>query len=480
MYLYKMITQKEFKKKYLKALLDKNAAVFAGAGLSIESGMVNWKELLREIAADIGLDIEKETDLIAVAQYHKNERISRATINQEIIEHFTKNIQLNNKHMLLSRLPIKWFWTTNYDPLIEESLLKANKKVDIKITQENLATNKPKTDAIVYKMHGDVNHPSTAVVTKDDYESYNLNRQLFTTTLQGDLISKTFLFIGFSFEDPNLEYILGRIRILLGENTREHFAFFKRVSRKDYKSTKDYKYAQVKQELRIKDLKRYSIFSVLVDRYDEIDEILADLEKLYYLNKIFISGSAENYGNWKIENAIELMHNLSSQLIKEEFKIVSGFGLGVGSIVINGALSEIYKSKFGNSAEYLELKPFPQIASGGIKLPELWESYRQEMISKCGTAIFLFGNKKGRDEKIIEANGVYREYEIAKEKGLLIIPIGSTGFVAKEIFDEIKKDIMKYSYLKKYLKVLENSQNIKEIVESIVQIIASETNEYLN
>ncbi|MCL5027562.1 MAG: SIR2 family protein [Bacteroidetes bacterium] len=475
-----MITQKEFKKKYLKALLDNNAALFAGAGLSVESGMVNWKELLKEIAEDIGLDIKKETDLVAVAQYHKNERIGRATINQEIIEHFTEDIKLNNKHLLLTRLPIKWYWTTNYDQLIEEALINANKKIDVKITQENLATNKPKTDVIVYKMHGDVNHPSSAVVTKDDYESYNLKRQLFTTTLQGDLISKTFLFIGFSFEDPNLEYILSRIRILLGENTREHFAFFKRVNRKDFDKLQDFKYAQVKQELRIKDLKRYSIFSVLVDSYDEIDEILADIEKLYYLNKVFISGSAESYEDWDYKNAIELMHKLSEQLIKSEFKIVTGFGLGVGSIVINGALSEIYKSKFGNSADYLELKPFPQISSGGIKLSELWESYRQEMISKCGIAIFLFGNKKGEDEKIIDANGVYREYEIAKDKDLIIIPIGSTGFAAQKIFDEIKRDIKKYPYLKKYLKVLQNSKNTKEIIGSIVQIITSETKEYLN
>ena len=450
-----MVTQREFKKKYLKALHNNNAALFAGAGLSIESGMVNWKELLKEIAEDIGLDIEKEADLVAVAQYHKNERISRATINQEIIEHFTKSINLNNKHLLLSRLPIKWYWTTNYDQLIEQALTKANKNIDVKITQENLATNKPKTDVIVYKMHGDVNHPSSAVVTKDDYELYNLNRQLFTTTLQGDLISKTSLFIGFSFDDPNLEYILSRIRILLGENTREHFAFFKKVNRKDFDKLQNFKYAQVKQDLRIKDLKRYSIFSVLVDSYNEIDKILADIEKLYYLNRVFISGSAESYGDWDYKNGIELMHKLSEQLIKREFKIVSGFGQGVGSIVINGALSEIYKSKFGNSAEYLELKPFPQITSGEKKLPDLWESYRQEMISKCGIAIFLFGNKKGEDEKIIDANGVYREYEISKEKGLIIIPIGSTGFVAKKIFDEIKRDKKKYPYLNKYWKVLQ-------------------------
>ena len=50
-------------------------------------------------------------------------------------------------------------------------------------------------------MHGDVERPTDAVLTKDDYERYDMKRPLFRTALQGDLISKTFLFVGFSFED---------------------------------------------------------------------------------------------------------------------------------------------------------------------------------------------------------------------------------------------------------------------------------------
>jgi len=461
---------RHFKKRFLEALSDDTAAIFAGAGLSASSGHVNWRELLREVADEIGLDVNKEADLVAVAQYYRNEKGSRSRINQEIINQFTKDAEITENHKILSRLPIKHYWTTNYDTLIEESLRENNKKIDVKITSENLAINVPKRNVIVYKMHGDISQPENAVITKDDYESYNTNRQLFTTTLQGDLISKTFLFIGISFNDPNLDYILSRIRVLLGENTREHFAFFKKTKERDYPSIKEYQYASIKQELKLKDLKRYSIHAVLVDTYEQITEILSDIEKLNNLNSVFVSGSAEAYGTWEQSEALNFMHNLAKALISNGKKIVSGYGYGVGNYIINGALSEIHASKFKNINEYLDLRPFPQMASQDINLENLWELYRKSMISCSGISIFLFGNKR-KDKQIINADGVYREFKIAKEKHLFIIPVGSTGFTAKRIFDEIKSDIDKYSYLKKHLGDLEKGNKSKDMIKCIMKII---------
>jgi hypothetical protein len=48
-------------------------------------------------------------------------------------------------------------------------------------------------------MHGDIDRPDEAVVTKDDYEKYSRDREPFITALAGDLVKKTFLFLGFSF-----------------------------------------------------------------------------------------------------------------------------------------------------------------------------------------------------------------------------------------------------------------------------------------
>jgi hypothetical protein len=139
----------------------------------------------------------------------------RIVIIEEILNAFTKNVFQNENVSILTRLPISTYWTTNYDHLIEDNICANNRKADIKIVQENLATNLSDRDAIVYKMHGDVLLPNQTVLIKDDYETFNLKRGLFATALKGDLISKTFLFVGFSFEDPNLNSVLARIKTLL-------------------------------------------------------------------------------------------------------------------------------------------------------------------------------------------------------------------------------------------------------------------------
>ncbi|NEH60951.1 hypothetical protein GR198_35210, partial [Rhizobium leguminosarum] len=63
-----------FADRYLKDIKDENAAIFAGAGLSVGTGLVNWKGLLKDTADELGLNVDKEYDLIALAQYYENEK----------------------------------------------------------------------------------------------------------------------------------------------------------------------------------------------------------------------------------------------------------------------------------------------------------------------------------------------------------------------------------------------------------------------
>ncbi len=427
-----------FIKEFVKDLAENNVAVFAGAGMSKSAGFVNWADLLRDIATELGLSVDKEHDLISLAQYHVNENRGKARINKKILEEFAQEAEATENHKILARLPVTTFWTTNYDTLIEDSLKTANKVVDIKHQVKQLANTRPKRDVVIYKMHGDVHHPADAIITKEQYESYYKTHESFVTTLSGDLISKTFLFIGFSFTDPNLDYVLSRLNIQFGEDSRQHYCFIKKQS-KDKDDEEIFKYNLRKQELMINDLMRYKIKTILVEEYSDITEILKEIERRFRKKTIFISGSAEEYGAWNRNEAQSFIHSLSKNIVSAGFRIINGFGWGVGSAVINGALEAVYERPDRYSEDQLIMRPFPQFETGEKKLPALWEEYRQRMISLAGIAVFIFGNKDDGKGKIISANGVKREFEIAISQGLIPIPIAATGYITKEVFDEIIK-----------------------------------------
>ena len=127
--------QKQFIKDYIIEINSGDAAIFAGAGLSASSGFVNWKELLRDLAVELKLDIEKEHDLISIAQYHFN-RFKRGKINNKIINEFSSLKVGGENHKILSRIGIDTFWTTNYDQLIEKALEAEGKTVEKKLDKK--------------------------------------------------------------------------------------------------------------------------------------------------------------------------------------------------------------------------------------------------------------------------------------------------------------------------------------------------------
>ncbi|MGD6903407.1 SIR2 family protein [Bacillus infantis] len=468
---------REFLRTYVKAIQDSNAAIFAGAGLSRPAGYVDWKELLREVAEDLQLNIDQEADLIALAQYHVNEFNGRGKINQILIDEFTKSVTTTENHKILSLLPINTYWTTNYDQLIESNLATAGKKVDKKMTPENLSYSVPGSDATVYKMHGDSTLPHDAVLTKDDFEGYDQKRELFSTALRGDLVSKTFLFIGFSFDDPNLSQILSKIRILLNENTRTHYCLMKKVNIDDYKTEEDFLYAEIKQDLKIKDLKRYGIKVLLVDDYPDVTNLLQHISSLVLRKNVFVSGSASNYGKWGEAKTFEFSTSLSKALIKNNNNIVSGFGLGIGSCIISGALEELYSSDNKRVEDRLKCRPFPQMTTGEISRSELWTKYRKEMLTTVGVSVFIFGNKIDKDSKeIIDATGMIEEFDISIANGAIPIPVGATGFTSNKLWSKVINNFDKYVGIEElkslYDDLGDESKTPEELIETIIKIIS--------
>lgn len=166
------------------------------------------------------------------------------------------------------------------------------------------------------------------------------------------------------------------------------------------------------------------------------------------------------------------IHKLSKELIKNNFNIVSGFGLGVGSCVISGALEELYMNQGTIDDERLILRPFPQ----GEKGKAQWEKYRKDMIARTGISIFIYGNKE-EDGKLVSAGGVQSEFNISRQQTNHLVPVGATGYVAKELWDEVNKNFDRYypnadNKLKEMFKELNDEKlTIDELIVKILDFV---------
>lgn len=373
------VSREQFYRLFSKALDERSAGLFVGAGLSAAVGYPAWKAFLREVAEELELEIDRESDLLSLAQFHVTRNQSRNRLNELIRNEFEPEKPLHDNHRLIASLPIETVWTTNYDRLLERAYAEARKKADVKRSSPDLSSNLRGRDVTVYKMHGDVGQAHEVVITKEDYELYSSDakRGLFTLALQGDLVNKTLLFLGFSLEDPNIDYILGRIRSLLGDNQRNHFCIMKwpqppGTSEPEFSEKKaQYDYDLRRLQLRVSDLKRYGIQVVRIDGYAEITDILRHLNLIAHRNSIAVCGSAHDFLPFGESRLRGFAYTLGKKLIEAQFNLVSGLGKGIGGDVLLGALESVYHDNEAVPGDRIVMRPFPLLPLGNPQRAEI-------------------------------------------------------------------------------------------------------------
>lgn len=126
-------------------------------------------------------------------------------------------------------------------------------------------------------------------------------------------------------------------------------------------------------------------------------------------------------------------------IAERQKRLISGFGLVVGSAALSGALGVILRQATPNLEKSLLLRPFPEQAPAGLDMPTFQKRYRDGMIQQAGLCIFIAGLKTGSGKKPITADGVLEEFESAKLLGRIIVPIGATGGAAEKIWDRLNK-----------------------------------------
>lgn len=99
--------------------------------------------------------------------------------------------------------------TTNYDSLLEDSAA-INSRIYRVVSQDSDLLSKS-SERYIIKMHGDLELPETIVLKESDYIDYEQKHPLISTFIRSLLVNHTFVFLGYSLNDYNLNLIIGWI-----------------------------------------------------------------------------------------------------------------------------------------------------------------------------------------------------------------------------------------------------------------------------
>ena len=427
--------------------------IFVGAGLSKPAGLPEWKQLVAPYAKELGLDVNKENPLRIMQYFAANNQANLSRL-KERLRIMVKKAKVQPTHRLLARMRLPRIWTTNYDELLETAYRDEGQKPEVISTDDQLSNASYLLPQII-KMHGDLTM-SSIILLEEDYELYELTRHNILALFQQDFRSCSMLFLGVSFDDPNLRKVAASLRITDGR-LHPHYLLTARSSR-----------FINKHERRIyslwkKDLARFNVTVIELRSFDEIESFLLRLIKYVFGTEVVILGSFRN------DSYNLLCKKLGEELARKDFNIYSGGGQYAGTVVAEGAWEHFKKRG---------IKPYEKIEfifreGGGSSNPqkgrityigEDLDEMRKHLISSDRICIVLGGGE-----------GTKTEVTIARYKGCPVVPVGITGGTAQKVWEEERYRYQKdrdFKSMQSTFKLL-NKINVKlpKIINATIKLV---------
>ncbi len=216
------------------AINTKKLVVFAGSGISVDSGVPSWGKLIEEIKKELDLP-ENENDYLKIPQIYYNERQEKEYVEKirSILGH--KKLKYNEIHEEIFELNPEHILTTNFEDLLEQVLNK--KSLPFSVVKQDVDLPYSDNTKLLVKVHGDLDN-SDFVLKEDDYLNYSKSHPLIEAFINSVFASKVVLFIGYSFSDYNLKQIVQNVRNILGNNFQN--AYLLSVDKNIHLSHKQY------------------------------------------------------------------------------------------------------------------------------------------------------------------------------------------------------------------------------------------------
>lgn len=406
------------------ALHREHGAYFLGSGVSAGSGLPDWTGLLQTLARPLGLTLKPDDDLPLIAQYCVNADLgNRAPLIARIRRALSKTTKQNAYHELIARTNVRLFWTTNYDTLLEDALV-ATMPVAVRVNDADLAHGVRLFEAEVLKPHGCLRRSPLEeyVATREDYEDFAVRRPAMVSRLRDDLLHRTFLFVGYSYRDPNIATALVEVRRLARGHAPEHFMILRREPGPRRR----------RHELWAQDLRRVGIRVVFINDHGELTHALDRISRRSRGRSVFITGSHAPTAKDKIR-AGALGQALAAQ---DDLELLDGQSDGIGRAALEafGEACVTGRKDLSSRIHYFP-NPYsfnPAFADDKNLLPMLKQA-RASLMRAAHTLVVFDGGM-----------GTRAEVEVARAMGCRIVPVpgGANGFARELLRDpDIAKDL---------------------------------------
>jgi SIR2-like domain len=441
---YGPLSVEDFIDRYAAWVEARTAVVLAGAGVSHDAKFPAWGPLVQPFARQIGLSKKAMgTDYpFVVEAYTQHAPSGGQSLLDALVKKMrsVRNPQPTELHRLLAELPIDEYWTTNYDTLLDEAVNGTTVRSDDQLAGLSGGGRR------VLKMHGHitldgraVEPPLGIVLSRSDYENYARTHPRFWHLLQAQFLTRNFLFVGFSFNDPNLLHVLRIVRDYAPDQHREHFVFL---------TAPDNRY----EELRRSDLARTGVHTVELSVHSELPDVLRRLIARCRPARLLIIGSSTDhptvtgpgtYATAPLDPALRATAEaLGVRLAATPTRLVTSGPLGGA---IGYAMMNILQSEDRYDANRLSVVR-------RVKAARLEND--DPLTTRFGSMVFTAeGTDDLRDRALHDVRavlvigggtGTRNEVERASEAGHDIIGLPSAGGVGREIWTEMNANLGSY------------------------------------
>lgn len=199
---------------------ERQLVLFIGAGVSAGAGVDTWKGLLDNLAVEAEFtdeqrellrskDLRDQATLIEAALHETSD-----SFKKRVADRIGERRHYSLTHGLLASLPSKEAVTTNFDELFEDAVGRDAIAV--------LPKDPRNTDGrLLLKLHGSIDRHEEMILTRADYLRMPRQYGALMGLVQGLLMMRKMVFVGYSLSDEDFHELLDEVRAARGDTVED-------------------------------------------------------------------------------------------------------------------------------------------------------------------------------------------------------------------------------------------------------------------